>query len=147
MRGGAGGAGDGRAAAAVRLVVGGGAGGGRGVGDIVGVRHRRWRGGRARGRRGEEVVGVLGRGGCCRGRGGRGVVAVVHHLPYFLLFVVGDVVGELGLLVSGGGHALVGRGAAGAAAARRGIRAAGSAAGRGGVRRVEAGLDERLPGV
>ena len=43
--------------------------------------------------------GVLGR----RSGGGVGV----HHLPYFLLLVLGDVVGELGLLVAGRRHALV----------------------------------------
>ena len=42
--------------------------------------------------------GVLGRRG-----GGVGV----HHLPYFLLLVLGHVVGELGLLEAGGRHALV----------------------------------------
>jgi hypothetical protein len=127
---------------------------GQGGGDVVGVRgrvvggarrrsrvtgerrHRRshahaagmGRGGqvtarRAAGRR-EEVVGVVGGGGQ---RGRRGVMRGIHHLSYFLLVRVSDVVSQFRLLITGHGHPLV----------RRSSR-------RRGVRRVEAGLDQRL---
>lgn len=71
-------------------------GGGGWVGSDVGrVRHR----GVGRGARAEQVVaGVL---------GVAGVVAAVHHLPHLLLLLLVHVVGQLSLLVAGGGHPLV----------------------------------------
>jgi len=60
---------------------------------------------RAAGRR-EEVVGVVGGGGQ---RSRRGVMRGIHHLSYFLLVRVGDVVSQFRLLVTGHGHPLVRR--------------------------------------
>ena len=79
----------------VGVVVRGRRGGGGVWSDVGGVRH----GGVARGARTEQVVaGVL---------GVAGVVAAVHHLPHLLLLLLVHVVGQLSLLVAGGGHPLV----------------------------------------
>ena len=80
----------------VGVVVRGGGRGGRVGSDVGRVGHG---GVGGRGPRTEQVVaGVL---------GVAGVVAAVHHLPHLLLLLLVHVVGQLSLLVAGGGHPLV----------------------------------------